>query len=160
AYSPGKSGKWVIRGGAGIYWDSTPGYYKLREAAAIGPPGAARNTLAASAFTNIFPGIFNLNTASPIPVGAPLPINALTNMPIGVFVALVKAELPEVTALLAPPNPPRSGPFPYTEIQYAKQGVEIYPTHNPMARSYQTSIGIQRQLPGSMVLEVNYVRRQ
>src|SRR5262249_32500094 len=97
---------------------------------------------------------------TPVPVGAPLPINALTNMPIGAFVALVNAELPAVSALLSPSNPPRSGPFPYSEIQYEHQGVEIYPTHHPIARSYQTTIGVQRLLTGSMVLEVNWARRQ
>jgi outer membrane receptor protein involved in Fe transport len=30
AWSPGKSQKWVIRGGAGLYWDSVAGYQKLR----------------------------------------------------------------------------------------------------------------------------------
>ncbi len=93
----------MIRGGAGIYWDSTPGYYKLREAAALGPPGSARNTLSASAFTNIYPGIYNLSAGgTPIPVGAPLPINALTNMTVGLFQNLVNTELPAVSALLAP----------------------------------------------------------
>jgi hypothetical protein len=159
AWSPGKSQKTVIRGGAGIYWDSTPGYYKLREAAALGPPGSARNTLSASAFTNIYPGLLNLGTLQPIPVGAALPLSALTNMTIGQFVALVNQELPQVTATLAPPNPPRSGPFPYSELQYEHQGVEIYPTHNPMARSYQTSLGVQRELPWGMVLTADYARR-
>jgi len=160
AWSPGKDQKWVVRGGAGIYWDSTPGYYKLREAAALGPPGAARNTLAASAFTNIYPGIYNLSAGGvPIPVGAPLPINALTNMTVGLFENLVFTELPEVSALLAPSNFPRSGPFPYSELQYEHQGVEIYPTHYPMARSYQTSIGVQRELPWGMVVTADYARR-
>ena len=144
----------------GIYWDSTPGYYKLREAAALGPPGAARNTLSASAFTNIYPGIYNLSAGGvPVPVGAALPINALTNMPVGAFEALVNAELPAVSAVLAPSNFPRSGPFPYDELQYEHQGVELYPTHNPMARSYQTSIGVQRELPFGMVLTADYARR-
>jgi hypothetical protein len=161
AYSPGKSQKWVIRGGAGIYWDSTPGYYKLREAAALGPPGAARNTLSASAFTNIYPGIVNLSAGgTPIPVGAPLPINALTNMTVGLFENLVNTELPAVTALLAPANFPRSGPFPFSAIQYEHQGVEIYPTHYPFARSYQTSIGVQRELPWGIVATADWARRQ
>ena len=161
AWSPGKSQKWVIRGGAGIYWDSTPGYYKLREAAALGPPGAARNTLSASAFTNIYPGIINFSAGGvPVPVGAPLPVNALTNMTVGLFQNLVNTELPAVSALLSPLNFPRSGPFPYSEIQYEHQGVEIYPTHYPFARSYQTSIGVQRELPWGMVLTADWALRQ
>ncbi len=58
AWSPGKSQKWVIRGGGGIYWDSTPYYYKLRESPVIGPLGDGRVTLAASAFTNNIAGPF------------------------------------------------------------------------------------------------------
>ena len=161
AWSPGKSQKWVIRGGGGIYWDSTPGYYKLREAASIAPPGAARNTLAASAFTNIYPGLIDFSTGGTvIPVGANLPLLHLTTMTIGQFVNLVNQELPAIQAKLSPVNPQRSGPITVSGIDLAKQGVQIYPHVFPFARSYQTNIGFQRELPWAMVLGVDYARRQ
>jgi hypothetical protein len=170
--------KTVIRGGAGIYWDSTPGYYKLREMSAIGPPGTVRSTLAASAFTNNITGPFNGSgvlvigagstatcpipglPCTPLPVGAPIPLSALMTMTVGQFQNLVNQELPAIAAVLAPSGAPRSGPFPYPNINYAKQGVEIYPQNNPLARSYQTSIGVQRELGWGIVLTADYARRQ
>ncbi len=178
AWSPGKSQKWVIRGGGGIYWDSTPGYYKLREASLLGPPGSGRDTLAASAFTNQIPGPFGGSgllaiggstktcpipglPCSVIPIGAPIPVGALTTMTVGQFTSLVKAELPAVEAILAPPNPQRSGPFQYSALDYAKQGVEMYPSGGfPLARSYQTNIGIQHDLGHGMVVTADWARRQ
>jgi hypothetical protein len=161
AWSPGKNQKWVIRGGAGIYWDGTPGYYKLREAASIGPPGTAANTLSAGSFTNIYPGIYNFTPlgAIPIPVGANLPVGALTNMTVGEFVNLVNQELPAIEAIISPVPAQRSGPIAVTGIQLVKQGVELYPHDFPLPRSYQTSIGVQHELPWGMVAQVDYVRR-
>ena len=161
AWDPFHDHKTVIRGGAGIYWDSTPGYYKLREAPVIGPVGDGRSTLAGSAFTNIYPGIINFAAGNaPVPVGAPLTVNALYNMTIGQFINLVNQELPDIQAKLAPPNPQRSGSYTVSGIDIAKQGVEIYPTHFPLARSYQTSLGVQRDLGHGIVLTADWARRQ
>src|SRR5262249_26173145 len=102
---------------------------------------------------------FSANGA-PIPVGATLPIGHLTNMTINQFVALVNQELPDIQAKLAPPNPQRSGPFTVSGIDIAKQGVEIYPTHFPLARSYQTSLGVQRDFGHGLVLTADWARRQ
>jgi hypothetical protein len=160
AWSPFHDNKTVIRGGGGIYWDSTPGYYKLREAPVIGPPGDGRSTLAGSAFTNIYPGIFDFNSFAPVPVGATLPLSHLTNLTVSQFINIVNQELPAIQAKLAPPNPQTSGAFSVSGIDIAKQGVEIYPTHFPLARSYQTSLGVQRDLGMGMVLNVDWARRQ
>ncbi|MGA3185466.1 MAG: carboxypeptidase regulatory-like domain-containing protein [Bryobacteraceae bacterium] len=160
AWSPFHDNKTVIRGGAGIYWDSTPGYYKLREAPSIGPVGDGRSTLAGSEFTNTYPGVLDLGTGQPLLPGQNFQLSQLYNLTVGQFLNIVNAQLPGIEAQIAPPNPQRSGPYTVSGIDVTKQGVEIYPTHFPLARSYQTSIGIQRDLGHSLTLTADYARRQ
>jgi hypothetical protein len=149
----------VIRGGAGIYWDSTAFYEKFRETAAIGPPGDGRTTLPASALTNTIPGIINLGTGQPVNVGTPLPLSALTTMTLGQFLQIYDEEIPAITAKLAP-VPPSRGPFTTTGIDLAKSGVEIFPPGTfPQPRSYQMSVGVERQLPLDIVLTADYARK-
>jgi hypothetical protein len=162
AWSPFKNNKTVFRGGGGIYWDSTPGYYKLREAPVIGPLGDGRQTLSASAFTNNIPTAFDFNTGKPIPIGAPIPLGDFTNITVGQFQTLVNQELPAISAALFPSSVQTSGSYcaTCTGIDVAKQGVEIYPTHFPLARTYQTSLGLQHELGHGMVLQADWARRQ
>lgn len=158
AWAIGKDRKTVIRGGGGMYWDTQPIWQHFREGAAIGPLGDGRTTLASTAFTNTLPGVINFQTASLLPVGASIPLG-ITSLTLGEFLNIVNQELPGLEAKLAP-TPQASGPYSVSGIDVAKQGIEIYPSKFPLLRSYQTSIGVQRELPMGIVVTADWARRQ
>jgi len=94
----------VIRGG-GMFWDSEPLWHHFRAGASLGPLGNGRQTLPATALTNIFPNIVNLSNGQPLSIGASLPLNTLTNMTLGQFVQIYNQEIPQLTQLFAPAPP-------------------------------------------------------
>jgi hypothetical protein len=162
AWSPGSNSRTVIRGGAGLYWDTMPGYQRMQNVGVIGPLGNGPIGIASNLFYNTFPGKFQLvgGQAAPIPIGAPIPGGAITNFTVGEWVETYDQQLPALNAVLGP-VPPKSGPYSITALDVAKNDSStfLYPPHEPITRSYQTSIGIQRDLGHDMLLQADFARR-
>ncbi len=155
AYAP--DSKTVIRAGAGIYWDTELLWRRLEERAAIGPVGNGRLQVPNSVFVNTFPGIVNISRGgTPVAVGAALPFGELTNLTLGQFQQILTAQLPAVTAALAPKN---LNDLTVRNIQLNKSAANLYPKNYPVQRSYHMNIGMQRELGNDMVLNVDFVRR-
>lgn len=159
AYALGASKKTVIRGGAGMFWDSEPLWHHFRAGASLGPVGNGRTTLTAGSLTNIFPGIVNLSTGVPLNIGDPLPLNTLTNMTLAQYIQIYNSQIPVLNQQLAP-APPTSGPFSVSGLDVAKTGVELHTPDFKIMRSYQTSIGVQRDLGHDMIIQADWARRQ
>jgi hypothetical protein len=150
--------KTVVRGGAGLYWETELLWRRLRERAAIGPVGNGRLQVPHTSFVNIFPGIINLNTGLPVPVGAPLPASGqLTNMTIGQFMQIYDQQIAALQQQLAPTN---LNDLSVRNIQLGKTATDLYPLEYPVQHALHMSLGFQRQLPGNTVLDVEFVRRR
>jgi carboxypeptidase family protein len=162
AWTLDQSNKTVVRGGAGIYWETELLYRRLQERAFIGPLGNGRIQFPHSGFTNIFPGIVNLSDfnpatqlPNPVPIGAFLPSNTLTNLTLGQFLQIYQAEIGTVLARL----PNNLDDLSVRAIQINKSGAQLYPHDYPVQRSYQMNLGIQRDIGHDAVASVYYVRR-
>lgn len=157
AYTADKSAKTVIRGGAGIYYDTELLWRRLQERAYIGPVGNGRIQYSAGGFTNTLPGIVNLSLGGvPVAVGAPIPNGQLSNMTLAQYLQIQNAQAPAVAAAIAPKN---LSDLSVRLIDITKQAAQLYPKDYPVQRGYHMDIGVQRQLRNDMVLSVDFVRR-
>jgi hypothetical protein len=92
-----------------------------------------------------------------VPVGAALPASGqVTNMTIGQFMQIYNAQIGAVQAALAPRSP---DDLSVRNIQIGKTAADLYPLEFPVQHALHMSLGVQRELPGNMVLGVEFVRR-
>jgi Carboxypeptidase regulatory-like domain len=143
AWSVGKSARTVIRGGAGIFYDTQLAWWRLGERAVIGASG--RQFIGNTAVTRLDGSGQNFSTAY---------LNSLAYR-YGQFLA----ELPALRAQ-------QDAKFPGTgtdpQILLSKQANALgalYPREFPTTQAQHFNIGVQRELPYGMVLQADFVYR-
>lgn len=142
AWSIGKDSKTVIRAGAGIFYDTQEGWWRLGERAVIGGSGrqfigndSVFNPLTGGTFSSAF-----LNTL---------------RLPYGVFLQLLPT-------LRAEENAKFPGNTNVPQILLSKQANAlgaIYPREFPTTQAQHFNVGIQRELPGGIVAQADFVYR-
>ncbi len=186
-WSPGASGKTVLRLGAGLYWDTASFSEKGHSLANIGPIGNGPLAAPSTIFTNLFgdpvPGgptpidptlIYvpagtsgasatdcQLTSAGSkycvLAVGAPIPSLTFSTLTLGQYEQIFNQEYAEINALFTNPNPIKKGPYPYSNVDLIKANTLSFGAKMPMPRSYQTSVGIQRQVTNNLAVTADFV---
>lgn len=173
AWDVKNDGKTVIRGGAGLYYDTVLFVTRLLERPLIGPAGDGRQSVPTAFFRNTlaFPqlgltgGLAAFNVINPS-VGTSL--DFLNNLPGNTtlptkftganLLTMLSGQVPALQALL---NAGAAQGF--TGIQYTKTASLPGTLLDPnlvSPYSEQFSLGFQRQLPHNMALSVDFVDRK
>ena len=156
AWNVGNDNKTVIRGGAGIYYDTINLEERLIERAMLGPAGTGRALLGDSVF---FPTISEIYGFGNLP--GPLQPSALSSEPttftgaalvnlLPIFYAGAQAEL----------GPPGNTSLAIRNINVFKTGEELLAQNFRPPYSEHVSIGVQRELRTDLVLSADFVFRQ
>ena len=77
-------------------------------------------------------------------------------MTVGQFMQIYNAQIGALQAQLAP----RGDDLSVRNIQLGKTATDLYPLEYPVQHALHMSLGIQRELPGNMVLGAELVRRR
>jgi hypothetical protein len=158
AWNVGRDSKTVIRGGAGIYFDTQLLWQKLLERSLLGPVGNGRSQISGAAVPNFIPDVPLVVAPGNLPIGAPLDFQTF---PTGFTLGTLLQNLPKIRAdleqKLAPTNPPDLS---VRAIQLNKQGTFLFPPRYPTSYGEHLSIGVQRELAPGFVLSADFVSRQ
>jgi len=159
AWNVGHDNKTVIRGGAGIYYDTMNIEVRLLERAAIGPLGTGRVLLGDSNFFSTIDQIFGINAALP----GPLQVGNLSTFPTVFTGADLVAVLPALRAGAAQElhQNPTNTDLSIRNINIFKQapGLDMFVPDFRPPYSQQAGLGIQRQITPDLSVSADFVYR-
>jgi hypothetical protein len=161
AWDVGGKGKTVIRGGAGLYYDTVLFVTRLRERSTIGPAGNGRSQLTGDYFQNSIaftriPGIPPpLSLINPA-VGTSLSFTTIPTQFTGTnFMSALATQSPLIQAGLA-----AAGAAGFAGIDFFKTGTDILDPSLQIPLSEQMSLGMQHQFGGNLSVSADFVLRK
>jgi hypothetical protein len=155
------NGKTVIRGGAGVYYDTVLFVTRLRERSAIGPIGNGRSQIAGTFFQNTIafpqiPGLPSPLNLINVPLGAPIFFGLFPTKLTGAnFITIRNQQVPAIENTLK-----SLGSSGLTGIDFFKTGTDILDPNLEIPYSEQISLGVQRQLSNNMSISADFVYRR
>ncbi|MFL6275632.1 MAG: carboxypeptidase regulatory-like domain-containing protein [Blastocatellia bacterium] len=160
-YDVGNKGKTIIRGGAGIYYDTVLFVTRLRERAAIGPIGNGRSQVTGALFQNTIafpqiPGLPSPLNLINVPLGAPIFFGLFPTKLTGAnFLTIRNQQVPVIEGKLK-----TLGSSGLTGIDFFKTGTDLLDPNLEVPYSEQISLGVQRQITNNMSVSADFVFRR